>query len=339
MACGQPPAARTSAPKPTPPELFEGDLSEYVASAGLRWLVLGKPEELAHEPEVVRSLSRLLPDDKLDAFARSTGVDIRRVPHALAAGFDYATLYMAEVPGSHSAIIERFTERLHEPPRVRRPHPRLTWISGTRAGLPETLLSYDGHWIAVSLGDPTPARVAEAFARRRLKKSPSALRGSALSQLPGDLVTAPVCFLAPGPFTDQWASGLHGLLHDALAVGVTARPAEGEHVQLRAVVAGDFASRGASSLLITGWDDLAKSDLGRLLRLDEPAAPARTVVHARDIELDVELELHPIADGLHAAVAADVWTLLGTKPADGAPFERPGRPQASPKSPLEDGGL
>lgn len=295
-------------------------------------MLLGRPEELAHEPSVARSLSRALPDEKLDAFAKTTGVDLRRTPHALAAGFDYSTLYMAEIPGSHSMIVQRFIDRLHEAPIVRHPGAALTWISGTSAGLPETLLTFDSHWVLVSLGDPTPARVAEAFARRRLKKSPAALRGSALSQLPGDLATAPLCFFAAGPFTDQWATGLHGLLRDAVAVGIAARPAEGERVQLRVVVGGDFPAGGASALS-TAWDDLAKSDLGRLLRLNEPAVPPKTRITDQAVELSVELELRPIADGLYAAVASDVWTMMGTTPRESPPARGPARdspPDAGP---------
>jgi hypothetical protein len=103
-------------------------------------------------------------------------------------------------------------------------------------------------------------------------------------------------------------------------------------VRLRIVVAGDFASRGASGLSMA-WDDLAKSDLGRLLRLDEPAAPPRTSVTERAVELDVDLELRPIADGLHAAVAADVWTMMGTTPRESPPLPSPPRntpPDAGP---------
>jgi hypothetical protein len=298
----------------------------------LRWLLLGRPEELAREQDVVRSLSRVLPADKLDAFARTTGVDLRKVPHALAAGFDYSTLYSAEVPGSHASILRLFADRLHEAPVVRHPEAALTWISGTSAGLPETLLSFDAHWVVVSLGDPTPARVAEAFARRRLKKSPAALHGSALAQLPDDLVAAPLAFFAPGPFTDQWAAGLHGLLRDAVAVGMAARPIDRGRIRLRVVVAGDFASRGATAALSTAWEDLAKSDLGRLLRLDEPATPPQTSVTARAVELDVDLELRPIADGLYAAVASDVWTMMGTAPREGSP------PPTAPRSAPPDAG-
>src|SRR6185295_4064338 len=104
-------------------------------------------------------------------------------------------------------------------------------ISGAVSGMPETLVSVRGHLVAVALGDPTPARVAELYAEGRLARSPSALHGSALATLPGTLGRAPLVFYAPGPFSGEWASGARGLLGAAVALGVAVTP-EGDSLHV-----------------------------------------------------------------------------------------------------------
>ena len=142
-----------------PPALHEGPLTDYVAAAGLRWLIIGRPTELASDSAFVEALRPLLSQRRLEAFVETTGVDLRKTPTALAAGFDFGTLYMAETPRENERVQALFTERLLHGATVQRPHPNVHRVSGMIGKTPQTLVRIDHELIAVSVGDPTPARV------------------------------------------------------------------------------------------------------------------------------------------------------------------------------------
>ncbi len=309
---GSPPPTRATAVRASPPpKLHEGPLSDYVAAAGLRWLVMGRPAELAANPAFVATVSSLLQAQRLDAFAATTGVDLRRTPNALAAGFDYGTLYMAETPGNNAHVEELFMERLVRGASVARPHPDLHRVSGLVGNSPQTLVRIDQKLIAVTVGDPTPARVVEAFARGRLSRSPSALRGAALSVLPSKLGREPISFYAPGPFPPEWQAGVRGLLAGTTAVGASAAPAGNQRLRVAVYLAGAWGEApDAGQRLMLGWEDLVRSPLGHLLGLDLGGSPPSVETTPELLSAYAELELEPLVKGLRAAVAADAREIL-----------------------------
>jgi hypothetical protein len=279
-----------------------------VPAAGLRWLAVARLGELSRAPELRKPLELLFPAVRLDAFAKATGVDLRKVPVGAAAGFDLATLFLAETPWENAPIEQRFTARLSAPPRIAVSARGVRRIAGAVGLNPETLIVADRRFVAVSIGDPTPARVSELYAEGRLGRSPSALKGSSLSTLPGELASAPIRFYAPGPFAAEWARGAHGLLGVTLALGVAAYP-EGDSLRVVAVLSGQW--NGADIEQLEGaWADLAESSMGRLLGLNQPAAPADVTVMDDQLTLKVRLATLPLVTGLRAAVAADVWEFL-----------------------------
>lgn len=310
------------APPPAPKPLHRGPLTDFVAAAGLRWMVVGRPAELAADPGLEKALSPLIPPVRLAAYARGTGVDLTHTPSALVAGFDYATLYMAETPGENLAVQQDFVARLVSGPVETTPHADLHFIQGVVGQTPETMVRIAGQLVAVSVGDPTPARVVEAYARGLLKRSPTALGGAALSTLPPDLGKAPLAFYAPGPFGHEWVGGAHGLLDAALAVAITAKPLPGGRLEADVVMSGDWGPDSTRRLMAT-WKDLAGSSTGKLLGFDAPASAPVVSTTRKLLELRVELELVPLVEGLHAAVEADVQDMLDIPPA--VPSGRPPR--------------
>jgi hypothetical protein len=216
---------------------------------------------------------------------------------------------MAETPGDNAQVEELFLERLVRGARVDQPHPRLHRVSGLVGSSPQTLIRIEGRLVAVAVGDPTPARVVEAFARRRLSRSPPALRGAALSPLPAALAREPVAFYAPGPLDPEWQPGARGLLAGTTAVGAAARPAAtGLHVVVH--LAGAWAEvPDARERLAQAWTDLSTSPLGRLLGLDGAGAP-RVEATGALLSLAVDVQLEPLVRGLRAAVAADAREIL-----------------------------
>jgi hypothetical protein len=324
-SCASQPAKPSAAKpaKPQAPALHEGPLTDFIPSAGLRWMVIGKPQQIAGEPDLRKAIELLLPEDRVDAFAKSSGVDLRTTPSALVAGFDYATLYVVATPENSNVVEERFTERLIAGPVLKTPHPRIRRVMGVVGETPECLVHIEDELVAVSVGSRLPAQVVELYARNKLK-SPRAFAGSALKTLPvAEIEKAPARFYAPGPFQGDWAIQGHGLLATAVAVGIAARPLKTGRLEVTIYIAGDFAGAEGdpATRLNQAWAALASSDLGRLLGLDSPAAPPVVAGTPELLRLSVELELQPLASGLKAAVMSEVWEILDMKrpPAKPAP--------------------
>jgi hypothetical protein len=310
LGCAASPSAGATPPPKPAPALHQGPLSDYVSAAGLRWMVVGRPAEIANDKELSSALSPLLPAKRLDEYAKASGVDLRSLPEGLIAGFDFSTLYLAQTKQT-AAVAKRFEARLVSGLDVRQRHPSVRVVSGIVGRTPESLVTVDGRMFALAVGDPTPARVVEAFARRKLERSPSALNGSALRTLPRTLEGAPVRFYAPGPFPDDWARGAHGLVGVAFAIGVAARPLGGGRMELTLAVSGDFAGTSDGVARLTAsWNDLASSSTGRLLGLHRPAIEPVVRDEGGVLVLRVGLDLAPMIAGLRAAVIADVWEIL-----------------------------
>jgi hypothetical protein len=331
IACGGRSQTAAAAPAKPVAALHQGPLTDYVAAAGLRWLVVGRPRELAENAAFVEALSPLFSQKRLQAFTETTGVDLRKTPSALAAGYDFGTLYIAETPSQNERVQALFAERLLHGAIVRRPHPSLHRVSGTIGTTPQTLVRIDRQLIAVAVGDPTPARVVEAYARRRLERSPTALRGSSLASLPPQLGREPVRLYAPGPFEGAWQTAARGLLGGATAVGVGMRPVEGRRLQVVIFVAGAWGPvPDAAERLKGAWEDLAQSALGSLLGLGAvrgaPAIESTTDLLSARLELD----LAPLVRGLHTAVAGDTWEILDLPGPSGV--KSPVPPEAAPNS-------
>ncbi len=314
VACGgreiQPPRAGL-APQVESSDLEERPLEDYVPAAGLRWLVVGRPREIAETRWLRESLAPLFPAERLDAYANATGLDLRVSSQGLVAGFDFGTLYLARTATANERVEELFRSRLPAGAVEHHPHPDLLVLSGMLGDTPAALVSQRGHLVGVSFGDPTLARIVEAYAQARLK-SPTALRGAALATLPESMHDAPVRFYAPGPFVDEWQGGAHGVLGAATAVGVAVRLLPPDQVRIGVEVAGDWSNGGsyARAAVNQFYDDLAASALGRLLALDAPTSAPIVTVTPDHIGLSVDLSLRPLVGGLHAAVSADVWELL-----------------------------
>jgi hypothetical protein len=74
-------------------------------------------------------------------------------------------------------------------------------------------------------------------------------------------------------------------------------------------IAGDFPANGVDELT-SALADLGASSMGKLLALDHFDTPPVVHERAHALSLDLDLDLGPIAQGLHAAVAADVWEIM-----------------------------
>lgn len=279
------------------------------------------PQEIAKNAQIRALLARLVPAERFDAFRRTTGVDLRELGTAIIAGFDDSTLYLADTGARTAEATRRFDERLTGEAKHVRSHARVERIYGMLGPVPETLVSVEGAFIAVSVGDPMPARITELMVAGKLR-TPSALHGVALSSLPDDLASAPIGFYAPGPFSGEWAAAGRGLLGAATAIGVAARP-DDAILGVHAIVTGRWADADRAPLE-AAWGDLASSSLGQLLALNRPRVPVVTRATPTHLSLEVGLAVEPLVAGLWAAVGAEVPQLFeGSKPMQIAPSLSP----------------
>ncbi|HEU5075378.1 MAG TPA: hypothetical protein VFU02_14405 [Polyangiaceae bacterium] len=331
MSCGAPPPAPTPPNIPREEPLLDGSLTDYLPAAGVNWLLLAEPVRLSGNHQLVRTLEPLLPASRLDLYARDTKLDLRTLSHAAVAGFDLGVLYLAETDTDLTPATLAFADRLVIEPEIKRPHPKLTRVSGVVGTTPQSLLQFEGKLLAVAVGDPTTVRIVEAFARKKLKRSPSIFQGVALKSFAEFAAGAPLVFLAAGPFEGRWMFGGAGLLAAASAVGIRATPtSDGRALRVSVAIEGPWEEEGAEPVLRMeqAWQALAESSTGRLFGFHELAQTPVVRTTKNRVTLDVELELAPIVHGLRAAVAADVWEML-----DVGPTSAPSPSRNGPSSP------
>jgi hypothetical protein len=309
----KPPPAAPAAP--TNHQRFaHTSLLDYVPAAGLRWLVVGRPNRLSAEPELASATGLVFSPERLDAFAEVTGIRLERLPMGVIAGYDLGTLYLAEIEGLEAPIVRaRFSARLVEGGIV---HERagLHRIVGTTAsGAVRALVTVDDRSVAFASGDASLARIVEAYARKHLR-SPTALRGAALSLLPPLSDDTLVAFLAPGPFSNEWGGAAGGVLAATLAVSIEARMAAQGRLHATLTLAGAWGA-GADTVedavqkLELAWSDLQKSPTGHLLGLDQ-ASGHKASGNLQHLTLSTDLPVGPLARGLRDATSADVREIL-----------------------------
>ncbi|WP_437677550.1 hypothetical protein [Sorangium sp. So ce131] len=314
---GAPPPARR--PSPPLPPLGTADLTRLLPQAGLRWLVLARPREIAAVPWLIPSIALVAPEENLARHARATGVDLRQVREAAIASYAGAsgdvTFYLARHSGDPRALERLFRRRLTGKERRASERPDVVRLSGDIGAAPHTLVLLGPDVVGLQdggSGERGPARVASLYALGRLRRAPPALSGGPLRALSDRLGPAPVRAFAPGPFEGELARGARGLLAAATAVGAAARPSVREGIALAIAVAGDFSTSGeaASEELLSAWNELAHGSFGHLLGLDAPVEPP-LATHAPDaVAVAVELNPRALARGLAAATGDRLQEML-----------------------------
>ncbi|MEO7036635.1 MAG: hypothetical protein ABI548_21995 [Polyangiaceae bacterium] len=272
--------------------------------------MLVRPLQLLSDAELAQAISQIVSIRRFDAFAESSGVDLRVLSTAAIAGFPYATLYLAELPNGVAARArDHFSERLLTGSHSKHPRAALQRISGVIGQTPETLLTLDERALAVDVGDPMQAKIVEAYAEGRLKNSPTALRGAALSTLPDLFADNSVVLYAPGPFADEWQRAAGGLLGSTVAVAIAAHPVKHGKIATTLCLAGAWgdSANEAADRLGAAWTTFAKSSAGHLFELRENAQVTAT---PELLTLSVELDLEPIVRGLRASVLSDITQIL-----------------------------
>jgi hypothetical protein len=313
FACSGSPATHEAAAPASEPALHRGALTDFVPAAGLRWLVVGSPRQLAHEPGLASLRQRWLTDDRRRAFALETGVDLFATERALAAGFDLGTLYMADASGLRARPEVAFARRLAGSERLRQPHQGVWHVTGLVGSEPEALVRVADVLVAVAVGDVTLARAVELRALGRLERTAPAFQGVSLASLPAALLR-PVAFAfyLPGPIEGPWLGSGAGLFGAAHALAATFA-LDGPRLSLHLAVAGSWQAADDAAELGSVWQAFAASTLGRVLALDRPPTPAEVRGSERLLELDQALDAAAFSAGLEELLVGNLDDLVAPR--------------------------
>lgn len=306
LACG--PSSGVAVPSDAPP-LRHAPLVDFVPAAGLRWLVVGSPRQLAAAPALAPLQEHWLTEERRRAFARMTGVDLWVTEHALVAGFDLGTLYLVDASGWVTPPERAFIARLAGSERLDQPHPRILRVTGIAGTQPETLVRIADELVAIAVGDPTLARVVELRARGELERLAPALEGASLGVLPDDLHhTDALSIYVPGPLDAAWVSADTSLLGSTQALAITLT-LEGDPLTLGVALAGHWHPAQDLPRLLDTWNALGESALGRELALDRPLAPTDTAGSETLLRLRTQLDGRVFSAGLARLLSGEIGKL------------------------------
>jgi len=300
------------------PDVEVTALTDLLVSVGLEWFVAIRPLELTQLDWLRPSIARVLKDERLDALALATGVQLRDVPELVLASYriksnDPAIAYVLRHHANPQLLERKFRERLTSDGERREFGHQLLGVWGRVGRALRGFIAIGPHVVSYQYGGERahgPNRIALLYAEGRLAEVPPVSRNEVLARVDGALGAAPIKAFLLGPFEGPRARGVHGLLASATAVGISLQPSDEKTLRVHIVLDGDYAGEDASRYLEDAWSDLATSDLGHLLGLGSPSSPIR--IHAAADRLDLEVELDPTAltNGLAAATSDDVRDIM-----------------------------
>ena len=139
---------------------------------------------------------------------------------------------------------------------------------------------------------------------------------TALRSLPSSLASDPIQFYAPGPFSDDWAKGAHGLLRNTVAIGITGRLNTPGALDVLVLLEGEYpeGAEAVGQKTLSTFRELAESALGRILSLNDPGLAPEVIATSRQVSVRLRLPVKRLLDGLYAVVSANVWDLLDYTP-------------------------
>lgn len=249
-----------------------------------------------------------VPDARLEAFRRSTSVDLTKTSRALAANYDFGTLILITGDGLTGDPLEAFAERAVGGARLETPAAGMTMATAVVGTTPQTVLVVEGHMMAVALSDPTLAKIVALYAQRKLARAPTIFNSAALRSLPGP-APGQLHFYAVGPFLRPGADG--GLLAACTAIGVHAH-VHAHRIELRMDLSGSWTPTDKQAALAV-WDSVVASELGGALKLDQAPAPQLSVT-GEHVSASLVLDLDDTLVGLHSLVAASIQQLMAASP-------------------------
>lgn len=306
-------------PAPLPPTipprpLALRPLTSLVPAGGLSWMIDARPMEFLRDPRAAKAVLTLAPQAREDSLAQHLGLDVRSAERLVFARFGETSLVLIDLPHDQERATKKFAERLSDKASRVVDDTRISWLSGKIGPSPRAFADLQGEVAIYEAGPSLPLRAAVAFAEGKLKKAKSALTTAPLDGLVPQLATEQIALYAPRRASEGWAEGKHALFDEAhaLGLGLSAAP---EGARLRFVVTGDFSGHvdPAIARLRKIVDEVGASPLGHLLGLDAKLADDVATPSDKALALARTVSFERLADGLKAAVVADMPEIFGPK--------------------------
>lgn len=311
-ACG---AAATSVvvPEPSLPPLHLSPLSDLVTGAGLCWAIWGRPNDFTRLAPLNEPIASLLPEPRRALFAHATAIDINKIRNIVVASYPDSTLFLLDGVPSPIETERLYRERLMS--GVTRTVHRADAIllrGVTASGEKRSLAALGKDVIALESGSGLHTKVAALYAEEKLKRTPRVRDLPDIAMLLARLGDAPLVAVAPGPFEGDWADAVHGVLGACTAAAACARPTPTGTILTQVLFAGRWGAQteGALARISAAWQDLARSDFGKLTGLDRSVEAPRTMADDRVVGLEVALDGPRFFQGLHAAVSAEARDIM-----------------------------
>lgn len=283
----------------TDPEVGTQPLIDFVPAAGLRWALVLDPTRLL--PVVQHAAPELLPPARVQAFAQGVGVELNEAQQIVIANYGTSTLYLIRAPHSATQIHQRLSLRMHQEPKRDQ---RESWpreLDGVIGKTPVRLLAWDPDTSACAVGNGVPAQAAWLFARGRLERSPSALRGSSLQAL-GPSSDAPFRLYVTGPLDEQLAISDESPLKRLQAAEIQLSfSSDAERVRFWMQMIGDWP-QAMIEHWCTWFEHITGSGSGALLGLDRGVEACHAVQDGDRVELTTSWDAADLIGSLDAVL-------------------------------------
>lgn len=289
---------------------------DLAQAASLDWIVEASPKRIAQIDDLIPAIAMLVPEARWSAFASANGgVDVRQVDELCVANYarheGATTLAIAKVGIDPNRVERTFTERstriLNRSVVVERP--RVVEIDADVTGQRESLGVFGRELVARERGpggSHGPLHAAIAFARGRLRRSPSAFENPELARALHVLGDAPLRALFRGPFTDD-AAGALVKASSTIGVALSFQGAPAK-IGVRLVFLGSWGKdpNAAARHLTATAHAMQESALGRLLGLDRPVTAPTATATEDALVLETTLDGMALARGLRDATSAEI---------------------------------
>jgi hypothetical protein len=314
--CGGPKAPAVETPIALPP------LVALVPAAGLDMVVDARPRELLAHAELLPLLALAIPEIQFRTFAaRHGGVDPRQLEELVVATYGVTTLALGEGDFDPVRLEHAFSDRTTRVALrvVDRPGGPLSNITRLESATDHVVLALFGrravgietHAVAGRVG---PLRVSELFAMKRLARAKPALEAPPLDAAARAMGNAPVRIFFPGPFEDDAAKGLAGLLRAATAVAISIFPVSAPIPSLDVTVslfgAWNEDAPNAGQRFAAAIENISRSDLGRLCSLHEPIRGPDLATSPTILTVSARIDARKLAAGARAATGGQIDEIM-----------------------------
>jgi hypothetical protein len=268
---------------------------------------------LTTNPHAVHELlgrlgASVIPEARLDVFAKHSGLDLRACTELVVAHYPNCTLYLVRAPGGSNTFGVQFRARNRDGAPDGAPTREGAVESTERASRLESFLEIDADVFAVAVGDPRPAKAAKLFAQGRLKRSPTALNGTSLQLLPLSAHQGTLRLYGTGPLAGPEQAILNRVQAGSISLDIS-----GAQLRARLYAVGDFPSEEDEHLLAF-MQQVLRSDLANLLALDSAASKPRLTREAEAVVFGCEWDAEQVLRSALYVLEARVSALLGDLP-------------------------